>query len=109
MPIISLITKGVDFTNWFVVLDGGKYDTLTQAQDAGAAVLSYGLFISAIINFFIMAVVIFFLVKGINSINEIGKKPQPEAAPTTKNCPFCMSVIDIKATRCPNCTSEIKE
>lgn len=109
MPIISLITKGVDFTNWFVVLDGGKYDTLTQAQDAGAAVLSFGLFISAIINFFIMAAVIFFLVKGINSINEIGKKPQPEAAPTTKNCPFCMSVIDIKATRCPNCTSEIKE
>ena len=109
MPVISLITKGVDFTNWFVVLDGGEYDTLVQAQDAGAAVLSYGIFLSNILNFLIMAVVIFFLVRAINKVNEIGKKPQPAAAPTTKNCPFCKSSIDIEATKCPNCTSELNQ
>lgn len=109
MPVISLITKGVDFTNWFVVLDGGDYDTLAQAQEAGAAVLSYGNFISNVINFLIMAVVIFLLVKAINRVNEIGKKPQPAAAPTTKNCPYCKSSINIEATKCPNCTSELNQ
>ncbi len=109
MPVISLLTKGVDFTNWFVVLDGGDYDTLAEAQAAGAAVLSYGNFISAIINFLIMAVVIFLLVKGINRVNELSKKPLPAVAPTTKSCPYCKSVIDINASKCPNCTSDINQ
>ena len=109
MPVISLITKGVDFTNWFVVLDGGEYDTLAQAQDAGAAVLSYGVFLSNILNFLIMAVVIFFLVRAINKVNEIGKKPLPATVPINKNCPFCKSSINIEATKCPNCTSELNQ
>ena len=112
MPVISLLTKGVDFTNLFIQLNGDvKYATLAEAQEAGAAVLAYGNFISAVINFLIMAIVIFLLVKGINKVHSIGKKEEPaeESAPTTKECPFCKSEIAIEATRCPHCTSEIPE
>ena len=112
MPVISLLTKGVDFTNLFIQLNGDvKYATLAEAQEAGAAVLAYGNFISAVINFLIMALVIFLLVKGINKVHSIGKKEEPaeEPAPTTKECPFCKSEIAIEATRCPHCTSEIPE
>ncbi|MDD6062329.1 MAG: large conductance mechanosensitive channel protein MscL [Oscillospiraceae bacterium] len=112
MPVISLLTKGVDFTNLFIQLNGDvKYATLAEAQEAGAAVLAYGNFISAVINFLIMALVIFLLVKGINKVHSIGKKEKPaeEPAPTTKECPFCKSEIAIEATRCPHCTSEIPE
>ena len=107
MPVITLLTGGIDFTNWFVALDGGKYATLAQAQEAGAATLNYGVFITAIINFLLMALVIFLLVKTLNKIAEKAKKEEEAAAPTTKICPHCMSEIDIKATRCPHCTSEL--
>ena len=110
MPVISLITGGIDFTSWFVALDGNKYDTLAAAQEAGASVLAFGTFISAILNFLIMAFVIFLLVKGINKVREAGQKEEPaeEEAPTTKECPFCKSEIAIEATRCPHCTSELE-
>lgn len=110
MPIISLATKGLDFANWFVALDGKEYETLAAAQEAGAATLSYGNFISAILNFLIMAFVIFCFIKVINTINEKAKKKEEEeapAAPTTKECPYCKSEINIEATKCPNCTSEL--
>ena len=110
MPVISLATKGLDFTNWFIALDGGEYATLEAAQEAGAAVLSYGNFISAILNFLIMAFVVFLLVKGINTIAEKTKKTEEEeapAAPTTKECPYCKSEIAIEASRCPHCTSQL--
>ncbi len=109
MPVISLITKGVDFASKFIALDGGEYNTLEEAQAAGAAVLTYGNFISAVINFFIMAFVIFLFVKGINAISEKAKKKEEEAPaePTTKTCPYCQSEISIKATKCPHCTSEV--
>lgn len=111
MPVIALCTKGIDFTNWFVALDGGNYETLAAAQEAGAAVISYGMFISAILNFLIMAIVIFALVKGINKVAEKSKKPEEvvEAAPTTKVCPYCKSEIAIDATKCPHCTSDLAE
>lgn len=112
MPVISLFTKGIDFANLFIQLDGGeKFATLEAAQEAGVAVLAYGNFISAIINFLIMALVIFLLVKAINKVHTIGKKEEPaeEEAPTTKTCPFCKSEIAIEATRCPHCTSELSE
>ena len=110
MPVISLITGGIDFTSWFVALDGNKYDTLAAAQEAGASVLAFGTFISAILNFIIMAFVIFLLVKAINKARAIGKKEEPaeEEEPTTKECPFCKSEIAIEATRCPHCTSELE-
>lgn len=109
MPVISLATKGVDFANWFIALDGGEYATLEAAQEAGASVLSYGNFISAILNFLIMAFVVFLLVKGINTVADKTKKKEEEApaAPTTKECPFCKSEIAIEATRCPHCTSQL--
>lgn len=109
MPVISLATKGLDFTNWFIALDGGEYATLEAAQEAGASVLSYGNFISAILNFLIMAFVVFLLVKGINTVAEKTKKAEEEAPaePTTKECPYCKSEIAIEATRCPHCTSQL--
>lgn len=107
-PVISLITGKVSFTDLFVALDGKEYATLAAAQEAGAATINYGLFIQAVIDFLIIAFVIFLMVKGINKIQNIGKKPEPEAAPTTKVCPFCKSEIAIDATRCPHCTSELE-
>lgn len=107
-PLISLLTKNVSFTEKFIALDGVEYATLAEAADAGAAVLSYGVFVQGVIDFLITAFVIFLLVKGINKMREMGKKEEVvEEAPTTKVCPFCKSEIAIDATRCPNCTSEI--
>ena len=108
MPLISLCTKGMDFTNKFIVLGSDlKFDTLAAAQEAGVATFSYGSFITAVINFVIMAVIIFFMVKGINKVASLGKK-EAEEEPTTKVCPYCKSEIAIDATRCPNCTSEVE-
>lgn len=109
MPVISLATKGINFADLFIALDGGEYATLAAAQEAGAATLNYGNFISAILNFLIMAFVVFLLVKGINTVAEKTKKPAEEvpAEPTTKECPYCKSEIAIGATKCPNCTSDL--
>lgn len=107
MPVISLITGGIDFTNWFISLDGQTFTTLEQAQKAGAATLNYGVFLTNVINFLIMAFVIFMMIKGLNVLAR--KKETQEEKPTTKKCPFCQSEISIKAVRCPHCTSELKE
>ena len=109
MPVISIITKGIDFATKFVALDGGEYATLEEAQAAGAAVLTYGNFISAVINFFIMAFVIFCFIKAINTVGDKFKKAEEAAPVTTKTCPFCQSEISIKATKCPHCTSDLSE
>lgn len=105
MPIVSIFTGKVDFTNWFIALDGGSYATLEAAQEAGAATFNYGSFISNVINFVIMAFVVFMFVKAMNKM----KKKEEPAAPTTKKCPFCKSEISIEATKCPHCTSELSE
>ena len=110
MPVISLITDGIDFSNLFIQLSGDtKYETLAAAQEAGVATINYGNFISAVINFLIMAFVIFLLVKSINAVRaKFEKKPEEkEEAPTTKTCPFCCSEIAIDAVKCPHCTSDI--
>lgn len=109
MPVIGLITGGIDFNNWFLALDGGEYATAAEAAEAGAATLNYGAFISAIINFLIMAFVIFMIVRSINKVSDKFKKEEPAAAPTTKVCPYCKSEIAIEATKCPHCTSDIPE
>lgn len=112
-PVISLATKGINFADKFVVLsmDDVSFATIEAAKEAGYATLNYGSFITAVINFLIMATVIFLLVKGINKVSEIGKKKEEEApaAPTTKVCPYCKSEISIEAVRCPNCTSDLPE
>ena len=109
MPIIGLSFKGIDFTNKFVTFDGKAYDSIETAQEAGVAVLSYGNFIAAVINFIIMAFVIFILVKTINRVTAKAKKSEEETLPTVKNCQFCKSEISIEATKCPFCTSDISE
>ena len=103
MPIVSLLTGGLDFSNWFISLDGSKYATLAAAQEAGAATLNFGVLISTIINFIIIALCLFGVVKVMNRL----KKPEAPAKPARK-CPFCKSEIDDEATRCPHCTSELK-
>lgn len=113
MPFISLLTGGVDFKNWFVVLGDNPngLKTLDELKEAGIAVFSYGNFIAAVIYFLILAFVVFLLIKLIAKVKGFAKKDVEEAPaePTTKKCPFCCSEIAIEATRCPNCTSEIKE
>ena len=109
MPLISLITGGIDFSNLFLSLDGKHYATIKAAQEAGAATLNYGTFITAVINFVLMAFVIFLLVKFLNSVADRVHKTEPEPEPTEKTCAYCQSRIPVKATRCPYCTSEIKD
>lgn len=106
MPLLGLLTGNIDFSNLFIPLDGNHYDSLAAAEAAEAAVFKYGSFISNVINFIIVAFVIFLVVRQINRFRDKFSKPEPEAAPTTKVCPYCRSEIDINATRCPHCTSE---
>lgn len=105
-PLIGAITGGLDFSEWFISLDGTHYETLAEAQEAGAAILSYGNFITAIINFLIVALVIFIVFKKLlvshKKVEEVVKEP------TEKECPYCKTMINIKATRCPHCTSEVE-
>lgn len=108
-PVLSLVTKGINFADKFIILttDEVSFKTVEAAKEAGYATLSYGSFITAVINFIIMAFVIFLLVKGINKIADLGKKE--ETAPTTKACPFCKSEISIEAVKCPHCTADLPE
>lgn len=99
MPVISIFTGKIDFSNLFLSLDGKEYDTLAQAQKAGAATLNYGTFITGLLNFIIMAFVVFLLVKAMNKLRTHNEVPQ-EA--TTKICPHCKSEIHIDADRCPH-------
>jgi len=105
MPPMGLLLGKVDFSNLFINLTGTPYASLAEAKAAGAATINYGLFINTVINFLIIAFVLFLLIR---QVNRWTTKPAPPAAPTTKECPFCFTAIPIKATRCPNCTSELK-
>lgn len=105
MPLLSLLTKNIDFTNLFIALNGKSYDTLELAKADGAATVNYGTFLSGVLNFVIMAFVVFLLVKWINKL----KKPETVATPMTKQCPYCYSDIHINATKCSHCTSDVKE
>lgn len=109
MPVISILTGGIDFNNLYVVLKGTveKGTTLEAAKALGAVTLNYGMFVNSIINFIIIGFVIFLMVKGMNNLAEKRKSKEPEAAPTTKECPYCKSEVNIEATKCPNCTSAI--
>ena len=110
MPPIGLLLGGLDFSELFIVLKqgaaAGPYLSLAAAQEAGAVTLNYGLFINTVISFLIVALAVFFLIRGINSLRR-EEKEAPPAEPTTKECPFCRSEIAIQATRCAFCTSEL--
>lgn len=103
MPPIGLLLNGVDFSNLFVALNGRAFATLADAQKAGAPTLNYGSFINNVIDFLILALVIFLMIRPISRL----QRPAPAAAPSTKECPHCFTSIPIKATRCPNCTSQL--
>ena len=105
MPVISLATGKVDFTNLFIALDGESYTTLEAAKEA-TSVFAYGSFLQTVIQFLIIAFSIFLVVKGINTLRRPKKEPDP--VPVTKICPFCMSEIHIDAVKCPQCASEQK-
>jgi large conductance mechanosensitive channel len=106
MPPVGLLLGKVNFSKLYINLSGQHYDTLKQAQEAGAATINYGVFLNTVLDFIIVAFVIFLLIK---QINRMKRQPAPApVTPTTKECPHCLSVIPIKASRCGFCTSNLK-
>jgi len=111
MPPIGLLLGNIDFANLFIVLKegtkaSGPYVSLAAAKAAGAVTINYGLFINTVISFLIVAFAVFLLIRSINRLKRQGEAPP--AIPTTKECPYCISMVPIKATRCSHCTSELK-
>lgn len=104
MPPIGLLLGGINFSELYINLSSKTYPSLAAAQEAGAPTLNYGIFLNTVIDFLIVAFVLFLVIRAFNKM----KKPAPAAAPTTKVCPFCQTDIPIKAVRCPHCTSELK-
>ena len=111
MPPIGLLLGNIDFSNLFLVLKEGKvagpYESLAAAKAAGAVSINYGFFINTVISFLIVAFAVFLLIRNVNKL--MRQQEAPPAVPTTKECPYCLSTIPIKATRCGHCTSELKE
>ena len=105
MPPIGLLLGKVDFSNLFINLSGQTFPSVEAAKAAGAATLNYGMFLNTVIDFLIVAFAIFLLIKQVNRL--MPKKAEAPAAPTTKECPRCLSQIPIKATRCAHCTSDV--
>jgi large conductance mechanosensitive channel len=105
MPPIGLLLGKVDFSSLYINLSGQPYDSLAAAKAAGAATINYGSFINMVLDFLIVAVVVFFLVRGVSRLMPKPKEAPP--APSTKDCPFCLSAVPLKATRCPHCTSQL--
>jgi large conductance mechanosensitive channel len=104
MPPIGLLLGKVDFSSLFISLSGQAFPSLKAAKDAGAPVIAYGAFFNTILNFVIIAFVIFLVVKQVNRM----RQPAPVAVPTTRDCPYCTMAVSRKATRCPHCTSELR-
>jgi len=111
MPPIGLLLGNVDFSNLFAVLKQGTtaapYTSLAEAQAAGAVTFNYGVFINTLISFVLVAIAVFMVIKTVNKMKR--KKEEPAVEPITKDCPFCVTAIPIKATRCPHCTSQLKK
>lgn len=111
MPPIGLLLGKVDFTNLYVIIRNPNpevsYASLSAAQQAGAVTLNIGMFLNSFISFLIVAFAVFLLIKGINKVQAEILKGEEPAAPNTKTCPYCFSSVNINATRCPNCTSEL--
>jgi large conductance mechanosensitive channel len=109
MPPIGLLLNRVDFASLFWVLDASKGvpQSLAEAKTKGVPVIAYGQLVNDVIGFLIVAFVVFMLVKQVNRMREAAEHQQEAAAPATKDCPFCASSINVKATRCPQCTSQL--
>ncbi|HAT4308787.1 TPA: large conductance mechanosensitive channel protein MscL [Clostridium perfringens] len=110
MPVVGSLVGKVDFSNLYINLSGQQFNSLQEAQAAGAATINYGLFLNNLINFLIIAFSIFIVIKQINKLkNFTKKKEEVQVEDTEKDCPYCYTKIDIKATRCPHCTSVLEE
>jgi large conductance mechanosensitive channel len=106
MPPVGRVLGHADFSNLFVTLTGQHYDTLAAAKAAGAATLNYGMFLNTVINFVIVAFAVFLLVR---QVNHFMPKPAPvPVAPTTRDCPYCLSAVPAKAIKCAHCTSDLR-
>jgi large conductance mechanosensitive channel len=105
MPPIGRILGGVNFADLFINLSDGSYDTLAAAKEAGAATINYGVFLNTIIEFVIVALAVFLLIR---YINKLVTPPPAPPAPPTKDCPYCLTAVPVNATRCPACTSDLK-
>jgi large conductance mechanosensitive channel len=106
MPPLGLLLGKVDFGSLFISLTGTPYASLAEAQAAGAPTLNYGVFVKAVVDFLMVALVMFLLIRAVSQAQRA--KPAEAPAPTTKECPFCFSTVNLRATRCPHCTSELK-
>lgn len=104
MPPIGRLLGNVDFANLFVNLSERDFPSVAAAKAAGAATINYGIFLNTILNFLIIAFVLFLLIRQMNAM----KKPAPAPTPATKDCPHCLSTVPLKATRCAHCTSELR-
>jgi large conductance mechanosensitive channel len=111
MPPVGILLGNVDFSNLFIIIKegatAGPYLTVADAQKAGVVTLNYGLFLNSIISFVIIAFAVFLVVKSVNNLRR--QEEVPPSAPATKECPYCMSAIPVKAVRCAHCTSELRE
>ena len=105
MPVVGLATGGLDFAELFVSLDGNEYETLAAAKEAGAGTLNYGSFLTTVVDFVIIAFVIFLMIKQMNRLKKAAPPPPP---PNTRDCPQCLMAVPIQARRCGHCTSELK-
>ena len=108
MPPIGRLTGGVDFSSLYINLSGVAYSSLAEAQKAGAATINYGVFLNTVINFLIVAGAIFLMISQMNKLKAKFDKPAAAAAPSTKECPLCLSVIPLKAVKCAHCASDLK-
>jgi large conductance mechanosensitive channel len=104
MPPIGLVLGKVDFVNLFISLSGRSYPSLKAAREAGAATLNYGLFFNTVLNFLIVAFAIFLLIRQVNRL----RRPEAAPVPATRDCPYCLMSVPVRATRCPHCTSELR-
>lgn len=109
-PALSIFTNKIDFTKFFIAIDGKHYDSIEAAETAGVATINYGSFITNVIDFLLVAIVIFIFLKVfVNKIRNAHKEEEAPAPVTTKTCPYCKSNIHIEASRCPNCTSVLED
>jgi len=106
MPPIGLLIAEIDFSNLFINLTGTPYASLAEARAAGAATINYGIFLNTVLDLIIVAFVMFLVVRQVNRMKR--QQEALPAAPTSKECPYCLSSIPLKATRCPKCTSELE-
>ena len=108
MPPIGRLTGGGDFSSLYINLSGTAYTSLAEAQKAGAATINYGVFLNTVINFLIVAGAIFVMISQMNKLKAKFDAPAAAAAPSTKECPLCLSVIPLKAVKCAHCASDLK-